>query len=223
MIASCTPLQPTLHLGPNPKNQPQSQQIRRKSRKCWKSTEITDRLPHMATAEAEITSPQETEVVITPPPAPSRQPTSERAILQARAYADYSAERKAEILALVTAHGGNVAQVARLTQIPHQTIRRWVEASDRYSALQTEKQIDLAQKLENNAHKLANSIADHDLSIVPLASKATALGIMVDKMQLLRGEPTSITANVERQELTVTLRSALSELTEDAIDVTPEG
>lgn len=166
------------------------------------------------------------EIEITPTPAPTQRNQSERAILTARAYQDYSAERKAEVLALITAHGGNVAQVANLTGIAHQTIRRWVAAADRYSTLQTEKQIDLAQKLENNAHKLANSIGEHDLSIVPLASKATALGIMVDKMQLLRGEPTSITANVDRQELSVTLYSALGELGEAApsaaIDVTAE-
>lgn len=153
---------------------------------------------------------------------------SEPAILRARAaaYKDYSAERKAEVLALVTAHNGNVAQVSRLTEIPDQTIRGWLEQADRYREVRSEKQSDLAQKLENNAHRLANSIADHDLSIVPLASKATALGIMVDKMQLLRGEPTSITANVDRQELSVTLHSALGELDQadarEPIDVTPE-
>ena len=130
------------------------------------------------------------------------------------------------MLALIQAHDGNVLQVANLTGIAHQTIRRWLDQADRYSALRNEKSIDLAKKLEDNAHRLADSIADHDLSIVPLQSKATALGIMVEKMQLLRGEPTSITANVDRQELSVTLNVALAELGEadqqPAIDVTPE-
>lgn len=159
----------------------------------------------------------------------SRPRTGEAATLQARAltgYKDYSAERKAEVLALVTANGGNVARVAKETGIAHQTIFNWLKQAQRYSHLEQRKQTELAQKLENNAHMLADSIADHDLSIVPLASKATALGIMVDKMQLLRGEPTSITANVDRQELSVTLNSALGELDQAdptrTIDVTPE-
>jgi transposase-like protein len=183
MIASCTPLQPIPNHCPTRENPLQVKPQSRKSRFHWKLTGITGKLPPMAVIEAEVVAPA------------NRKRVSESAILQVRAatgYKDYSAERKAEILAQVTAHGGNVAQVARLTDIPHQTIRSWLEQADRYSELQTQKQTDLAQKLENNAHKLADSIAEHDLTIVPLQSKATALGIMVDKMQLLRGQPTSI-------------------------------
>ena len=154
-------------------------------------------------------------------PSKGQQRISEAATLQARAvigYQDYSADRKAEVLALVKANGGNVARVAKELNIAHQTIFNWLKQADRYSHLERQKQSDLALKLENNAHMLADSIGDHDLTIVPLASKATALGIMVDKMQLLRGQPTSINVSLDREDLSSFLDATLS----DVIDITPE-
>ncbi len=152
--------------------------------------------------------------------------STEAATLERRSviYRDYPADKKAEALAAYEANDHNLKQTARLLNIPAPTLRYWLQDSDRYKLeFKPQKSLDLAQKLENNAHNLADSIADHDLSIVPLASKATALGIVIDKMQLLRGLPTSINAEVERQELVVILQSALSAgLEGETIDVTPE-
>jgi len=132
-------------------------------------------------------------------------------------YRDYSLEQKAEVLALFDANEGNLKRTASETGIDPATLRYWIRNRDKYKQIQPQKIIDLATKSELNAHLLADSIANHDLENATLASKATAYGIMIDKMQLLRGLPTSITESVERQELTVILESALAA----AIDVTP--
>jgi transposase-like protein len=110
---------------------------------------------------------------------------TEAAILEyrSRVYKDYSPEQKAEVIAKVRANGGKVSLTAKLLGIPRQTIDYWIKEQDRYAEIQPEITRSLTNKLENIAHNLAESIEDHDLSIVPLGSKATALGITIDKMQ----------------------------------------
>ncbi len=135
-----------------------------------------------------------------------------------RPYADYSIERKAEVLALVEANAGNIDRTARETGIPHQTIRFWQANKQRFSNLQTQKQLDLSDIAEANARLLGQSIANHDLEQAPLGQKATAFGIMVDKMQLLRNLPTLINATLDSDSLVSLLESSLA----DCIDVTPE-
>lgn len=136
-------------------------------------------------------------------------------------YQDYSIERKAEVLALIQANDGNILQTSRDTGIPHQTIRRWVEYPERFSALQTEKQDNLLEKLDKRAHDLIDAMPDK-IPGASLSATATALGIVIDKSQLLRGLPTSINAEVERQELVIILQSALNAGGPEPIDVTPE-
>src|SRR5258705_3268068 len=102
--------------------------------------------------------------------------STEAAILEHQPviYQDYSRDYKAEVLALVVANGGNVQQTARETGIPHQTIRSWLE-SNRYSDFQSQKQLDLAQKHENNLHRLADSVTNTDLETVSFMQKVTAI------------------------------------------------
>lgn len=132
-------------------------------------------------------------------------------------YQDYSPERKAEVIALVEANGGNVKRTADQTGIQYSTIQYWLSHPGRFNEFRQEKRVALADLAENNAYKLGFSIATQDLTDVPLNHRATAFGIMVDKMQLLRGLPTNISENIERTELTVVLNDALA----DCIDVTP--
>lgn len=138
--------------------------------------------------------------------------TAEAKVLESRAltgYQDYSPERKAEVIALVDANNGNVKQTALDTGIAHQTIRYWLTQADRYSQFQNAKRGDLGDKMEFLAHNLADSIAEHDLSIVSLAHKATAMGIVIDKMQLLRGLPTAISGSAQTDEERNTAKQAL--------------
>jgi transposase-like protein len=142
--------------------------------------------------------------------------TQERTNL--RPYADYSIERKAEVLALIEANNGNIDQTARETGIPHQTIRFWFANKQRFSNVQTRKLKDLDIKLDRNVHKLLDSIEDHDLETSSLSQKASAFGIVFDKLQLVRNLPTSINATLDSDSLVSLLESSLSE----CIDITPE-
>lgn len=127
-------------------------------------------------------------------------------------------ELRAKCIAL-SKEGLKPAQIAKRTGANVTTIHYWLNAADDAEPLA--KTLDLATRFEKAAELFIN-LAVKKARKAPFNHLTTAAGIAVDKMQLLRGEPTSITANVERQELTVTLRSALSELADGAIDVTPE-
>ncbi len=129
-----------------------------------------------------------------------------------RPYADYSLEQKAEVLALVSANGGNVDRTARETNIPHQTIRFWLANKERFSNLQSQQTQDLAQRFENNIH-LALNLAESKASEASYAQLMTGAAIATDKMQLLRNQPTSITQHINSESLTVVLQQVLNEIT----------
>jgi len=137
-------------------------------------------------------------------------------------YQDYSLDRKAEVLALVEANGGNVLQTSKETGIHHATIQYWLANSDRFAKIRQSKQIDLAEKLHNIAHQCADMLP----AMLPSASVREVVGAMgqsIEKRQLILGLPTSISAEVERQELVIILQSALAAgLEGEVIDVTPE-
>lgn len=135
---------------------------------------------------------------------------------QPRTYQDYSLERKAEILALVEANGGNVLQTAQEIGIHHSTIQYWQANQAQFAKIQQGKRIELSSKLKLIAHQCADLLPDR----LPNASVRDIVGAMaqsIEKSQLLDGLPTTITENIERQGLTVILESALAA----AIDVTP--
>ena len=142
---------------------------------------------------------------------------------ESRSYQDYSLDRKAEVLALVEANGGNALQTSRETGIAVQTIQYWQANASRFAELRQSKQIDLAEKLHNIAHNCADLLEDGRLETASVREIVGAMGQSIEKRQLILGLPTSINAEVERQELVVILQSALSAGMEgEAIDVTPE-
>lgn len=136
--------------------------------------------------------------------------TAEAFTLQRRAYGDYSRQQIEEALAAVASNNGNVHHTARQLGIPPQTLDHWVKREVLLSDVQKLKREELSNKLETIAHRLSNSILEHDLDIVPLAAKATAMGITIEKMQLLRGQPTAITEQSSNGELLGLLRDALN-------------
>lgn len=135
-----------------------------------------------------------------------------------RVYRDYSLEFKAEAIALYKSNNNNCLQTANELGIDESLLRLWLSKADAYRTLSEKKQADLADIAEANARRLADSIYNQDLSETPLNHKATAFGIMVDKMQLLRNLPTSIVESSHRVDVSVFLDDSLS----DVIDVTPE-
>ena len=116
---------------------------------------------------------------------------------------------------------GSLEKAAETLGIPVSTLHGWVQSGDYDSELRTQKSKDLAEKFEDAANRYLD-LASKKSKKAPFNHLLTAAGIAVDKMQLLRGEATSISVNVERQELTVTLKATLDELAQEAIDITPE-
>lgn len=134
------------------------------------------------------------------------------------AYRDYPEELKASVITAIEANGGNVLATAKLFNLPQDTVYYWWKNSDRFREIQKTSAKNLADKLEDLAHSTTNSLAEHDLGLVTFADKARSLGVIIDKMQLLRGQPTAITATYERVDLTVALADSLA----DVIDVAGE-
>ncbi len=126
-------------------------------------------------------------------------------------YRDYPTDLKAAVIKAIEANNGNVLATAKLFGIPQDTAYYWWKTSDRYSQFQNTSGINLADKLENLAHSAADSMAEHDLNIVSFADKARAMGIVIDKMQLLRGQPTTINANLDVKEVSIVLSSSLAD------------
>lgn len=106
---------------------------------------------------------------------------------------DYSDSERATALAALDANGGNVAATARTLQIPRSTLQEWANGrvNSEVTELRQEKKRDLAERLEDIAHELVDALPDK-IGRANLQQTATTLGIVIDKMQLLKGEPTNI-------------------------------
>jgi hypothetical protein len=58
----------------------------------------------------------------------------------------------------------------------------------------------LSARLENVAHQVLDELPDK-IEPAPLRDLGTTLGLMIDRMKLLRKEPTVMTESVERREM----------------------
>jgi transposase-like protein len=108
---------------------------------------------------------------------------------------EYSDADKATALAALDANGGNVYRTAKALSIPQSTLEGWAKSRGTNAAipnLREHKKKALAEQLEEIAEKLAEAIPGK-VGDATLQQTATSLGIVVDKMQLLRGQPTNIT------------------------------
>ncbi len=106
----------------------------------------------------------------------------------------YSDQDRASALAALDANGGNVAKTAKDVGVPRVTLIQWRDGvvSQGVSELRQVKKGDLADRLEEIAHKLVEAIPGK-IGSAPLKEVAVALGIAVEKSRLLREKPTSIT------------------------------
>jgi hypothetical protein len=105
-----------------------------------------------------------------------------------RYLAKHSPEIRAEALKRVE-DGQTPSKVARALKIPVGTIYYWLEADQKPESI--DAPILLASKFERAAH-LFISLALKRAKKASFAHLMTGAGIAVDKMQLLRGQPTSI-------------------------------
>jgi hypothetical protein len=105
----------------------------------------------------------------------------------------YSDQERADAMMVLTANQGNLAATAIDTGIPYHTLRHWA-AGDRHpeaTQMAKEKMPPLADRLEEIASLLAEGM-DDPLKIrkAPLNQIAVALGVLIDKVRLLRGQAT---------------------------------
>jgi transposase-like protein len=131
----------------------------------------------------------------------------------------YTEAQRAAALAALAAAGGNLAETARQTGIPRKTLETWVLRSRQAAVAETgggviaaEKKVaetvaetpsavspaalalakaGLADKLEGIAQRIADAMPDK-IEKAGLQQCAVSLGITVEKMRLLREQPTQI-------------------------------
>jgi len=104
----------------------------------------------------------------------------------------YSDEDRAAALAALAANSGNAQRTAEQLGIPETTVRRWStgERHPEAGQMSDQKKGPLADRLEEVAHALAGGITTH-IADAKLADIAVALGIVIEKMRLLRDQTTS--------------------------------
>lgn len=135
-------------------------------------------------------------------------------------YRDYPIELKAAVINAIEQNGGNVAATSKLFNLPRDTVNYWWQHSDRFTEIKHASSLSLADKLESVAHNYVDSLASHDLQLVTAKDKASVANIAIQNMQLLRGQPTSISEHTDRGELLSWLHEALEA---GVVDVTPNG
>lgn len=105
----------------------------------------------------------------------------------------YTEDDKATALVLYEANGKNALRTARELEIPEPTLRKWVKGEGVTNGVvqkKDQKRVDLSAGLEEVARKLIRAMPEK-IADATLQQIATSLGITIDKMQLLRGEPTA--------------------------------
>ena len=103
----------------------------------------------------------------------------------------YSDQERAEAMLVLAANGGNLSATAIDTGIPYHTLRHWAAGDRHPEAIQMakEKMPPLADRLEEVVSLLAEGMDDPlKIQKAPLNQIAVALGILIDKVHILRGQ-----------------------------------
>jgi transposase-like protein len=107
----------------------------------------------------------------------------------------YSDNERAEALAMLAANGGALERTAAQLGIPEATLRHWATGRRHPGPvhLYGEKKAQLSGRLEDLAHLLLDEMArPAKRRAASLQQAATSFAIAVDKMRLLREQPTMI-------------------------------
>ena len=110
----------------------------------------------------------------------------------------YSDEDRAAALAALRANGGNVRRTAGQVGVPASTLAGWA-AGDHApvgAELRAGKKLELADRFEEIARAALGRVTAAKLDEANAPQLLTAAGIAVDKMRLLREQPTEITAQL---------------------------
>jgi len=106
----------------------------------------------------------------------------------------YTNEEKGLALVALDANAGNVARTARQIKIPRVTLLDWSQnrsVSGEVSDIRHLKKKEFSDKLEELAHQLID-VLPAKLAAANLKQLSISLGIIIDKMLLLRNQLTSI-------------------------------
>jgi transposase-like protein len=106
----------------------------------------------------------------------------------------YSDEDRATALAALDSNGGDLTKTSQAIGVPRRTLADWNygrHLPPKIAEIRRHKRGSLADELESVAWMLAGRLENEDLlESANLQQVATSLGIVVDKMRLLRGETT---------------------------------
>lgn len=122
----------------------------------------------------------------------------------------YTPEDKAASLAALAANGGNLAKTAAQVGVPRKTLAEWQKqqtprggvadasppkkaAAEQVAKLLPGAKVALSDRLEQVASALVDKMDDPEkIAAATLSQLAVAAGVAIDKMRLLREQPTSI-------------------------------
>lgn len=106
----------------------------------------------------------------------------------------YTDDERAMALAMLAANGGNTKRTSRDTAIPESTLRCWRDGERHPEARAASLAMtgSLADAFENLARRCLAAVTDAKLAEADLLDLMRCSGISVDKMRLLRDEPTAV-------------------------------
>lgn len=105
----------------------------------------------------------------------------------------YSDEERANALAALAANGNNLTRTSQQLGIPIKTLSNWLHGTRHPEAVQqgNQKKGPLADAIEEVVYQLVGMMPEKAKS-ADLKDIAVAVGVGVDKIRLLRDQPTSI-------------------------------
>ncbi len=97
---------------------------------------------------------------------------------------------------------GALTRVASNLSVPYQTLARWAKGTSNPppNNIVLRKKGEIIEKLETVAHLILDSIDIDTIAEAQLRERTVALGIIVDKGELLKGNPTERTEHLTREQ-----------------------
>lgn len=130
-----------------------------------------------------------------PLPKSAKKPLPADRYLRSRCRKDYTDEFKVTALYALHLSGGNVNGTARRLGIPTPTLDSWAKGSrvPYLLKLQDEKRGDVARSIADNLWLLLAGIGDPSAVFkAPISQRATAFGILFDKLAMLVQDPRKV-------------------------------
>lgn len=125
-------------------------------------------------------------------PAAKEQPAPQP---RSRLQRSYSDQEKADAFLALEANGGNVAATSMELGIPYRTLYYWVSGKGVHPEVQQlikEKRLPLIDRLEQLIQLIAEGMdSPEKIAAATLNQLSVAMGVLIDKVRLLKGEAPS--------------------------------